>query len=423
MASYLGDTFAAFESRLFRVLWTGTFLAFIAFFMSTVVQGIVAFDIKGNNEAVGLVVLAQGVAQLLLNPLGGALADRLSKRMVILACQIVITVCFFALALLVITDRITIGFLFAGSFLIGAAFSFLGPARQGLMVELVGPMRRGNAIALSQVALNASRIAGPLLAAATLGIDPIGAAGAYALMGAFYVAAMVCTYKLPATKPAATASSRSIAGEIWTGLVYVRKTPRIRTLIPSYILVIMVGFSYTTVLPGLVEHEMGRKASQITFLLIFNAIGGLIASLGVASLADSKHAQAIYTFMCFLFGAALAGSGLAPGYWWLAGVMFFVGAGGGGFQTLNGAIVSHLTDPAYFGRVMSLTFLAFAASSIFAFPVGLLADQIGERAILVISGAVVCAIVAMFALAGRFERAPAPRPPSLHLTPEPKPDL
>ena len=190
-------------------------------------------------------------------------------------------------------------------------------------------------------------------------------------------------------------------------------------LIPSYILVIMVGFSYTTVLPGLLKHEFHRPASQNTYLLIFNAVGGLIASLSVASLADSKRASTIYTAMCFLFGAALVASGLAPGYWWLGVVMIFVGAGGGGFQTLNGAIVSHLTEPAYFGRVMSLTFLAFAVSSIFAAPVGILADAVGERSILAGSGAIVCLIVALFSLAGRMERAALPVLEPLHGMAEP----
>ena len=53
----------AFRHRDFRILWTGSFLAFIAFFMSTVVQSVVAFDLSGNNRAVGFVVFAQGIAQ------------------------------------------------------------------------------------------------------------------------------------------------------------------------------------------------------------------------------------------------------------------------------------------------------------------------------------------------------------------------
>jgi MFS family permease len=391
----LGGTFAALGNRRFLILWTGTFLAFIAFFMSGAVQNVVAFDLTGKNGAVGFVVFAQGVAQLALGPFGGALADRMSKRLLILTCQVIITLSFVAMAVLLSTDEMTIAYLAGGSFAIGLAFSFLGPARQGLMVELVQPVQRGNAIALSQVALNASRIIGPAFAALFLAADAIGPEGAFASMTMLYLFAIVTTLLMPGTKPR-EGPGRNVFAEIGSGLAYVARTPRIRSLVPSYILIIMAGFPYISVLPGLLENELDREPDQITILLVVNAIGGLIASLGVASLADSPRAARVYGSMCALFGLALVASGLAPSYWLLASAMFFVGAGAGGFQTLNGALISHLTDPAYFGRVMSLTFLAFAISSIVALPVGLLADSIGERVTIVASGLAVLALVLLF---------------------------
>lgn len=403
MTNLLGGTFAALENPNFRVLWAGTFLAFIAFFMSTAVQGIVAFDLSGSNSAVGFVVFAQGVAQLVLGPFGGALADRISKRLVIMTCQVVITGAFLGTAVLIVTDLITLELLAVGSFLIGSAFSFLGPARQGLTVELVGPKLRGNAIALSQVALNASRIAGPFGAAAFLAVGAIGAAGAYFGMMALYVGALACTWFVPGT-PVSGGSRPGVLGETAKGILYVARTPRIRSLVLAYILVIMAGFPYVSVLPGLLTNELGRPASQLTVLLMVNAVGGLAASLFVASLADTPLAQRIYTGATILFGLSLVASGLAPNYWALAGAMLFVGAGAGGFQTLNGALVSHLTDQAYFGRVIALTFLAFAASSVIALPVGFLADGIGERATVTFSGSTVLAIVIVFTLAGRIGR-------------------
>ncbi len=67
---------AALRIRDFRLLWVGSLFAFMAFFMSTVVQSVVAFDLTGNNSSVGVVVFSQGVAQTLLGPIGGAMADR-----------------------------------------------------------------------------------------------------------------------------------------------------------------------------------------------------------------------------------------------------------------------------------------------------------------------------------------------------------
>jgi predicted MFS family arabinose efflux permease len=84
-----------------------------------------------------------------------------------------------------------------------------------------------------------------------------------------------------------------------------------------------------------------------------------------------------------------------------------MGVGAGGFQTLNGAIVSHITEPEYFGRVVSLTFLAFATSSIFALPVGFLADATGERFTVWLTGALVLVVTVVYWV---FERASSDDP-------------
>ncbi len=407
MGSWFVKTFAALSNTHFRTLWTGSFLAFIAFFMSITVNAIVAFDLSGSNGAVGFVVFGQGIAQLLLNPIGGALADRLPKKVVILSCQAVITVAFFVLGILVVTDVIAVAYLAIGSFLIGMSFSFLGPSRQSFLMELVDVTRRGNAVALSQVALNASRIIAPLLATFLLGVEAFGAAGAFFAMSALYIAAMLTTFRLPKSNPPANAG-RSMFGDLIAGFGYVKRTPRLRLLIASYVLTIMFGFAFTTVLPGLLENELDRKAKDITLLLAANAIGGLVASLAVASLADSPRANAVYLFMCSMFGICLVWMGVVPSYGVLVLVMLIMGFAAGGFQTLNGAIVSHITDPAYFGRVVALTFLAFAASSVLALPLGFIADAVGERPTLLVSGAIVCLLTLSYFLLERVIADPAP---------------
>lgn len=412
MGAWASHTFAAFANPRFRILWIGSLLAYIAFFMSTVVQAVVAFDLSGNNKAVGFVVFAQGIAQLALGPLGGALADRLSKKAVILACQVTIMLCFAALGALVAADVIDVIYLALGSFVIGMAFSFLGPSRQAFMLELVDQARRGNAVALSQVALNASRVVAPLIAGVMLEIGFLGPGGAYFGMGVLYVGAIACTVSLPSTPPADVAAGRSILGDIAVGVSYVARTRQLRLLVLSYVLVIMFGFTYVTVLPGLVENELNRDAGSITILLGVNAIGGLAASLGVAAKADSRNAGAIYSAMCLLFGLALIAMGMAPSFLLLAGAMLLAGFGSGGFQTLNGALVSHRCDPAYFGRVVSLTFLAFAASSVIALPIGFLADAAGERATVFAMGA---AVATATALTWLLERATGGAEPSMRV--------
>src|SRR5690606_33760220 len=142
-------------------------------------------------------------------------------------CQVAIFAAFVALGVLVALDVITVAYLAVGSFVIGVAFSFLGPSRQAFMLELVDGSRRGNAVALSQVALNASRIVAPLVAGLMLAIGFLGAAGAFLGMGALYVGAIVSTASLPPSRPP-TGTNRSVFGDIVSGLGYVRSHARLR---------------------------------------------------------------------------------------------------------------------------------------------------------------------------------------------------
>src|SRR3990172_6250996 len=119
------STFQSRGQREYRILWIGTTFAFLAFMMSSIVQSVVAFDLTGKNSAVGTVSLGMGLATLFVAPFGGVLADRLSKRMLLLIGQTIIGVSFGVVGLLILTDRITIFWLAASTFVLGATFSFI----------------------------------------------------------------------------------------------------------------------------------------------------------------------------------------------------------------------------------------------------------------------------------------------------------
>ena len=385
----MAGTFSALRLTHFRILWISTLFSFLAFFMSTVVQSVVAFELTGTNRSVGSVVAAQGLAMLLLGPLGGALADRVRKRRLIAASQSVTVVVFLLLAISLATHTIRVEYLALGSLVMGATFAFLGPARQALTVDLVPPESRGNALVLTQVGHSGSRVLGPAVAGLFLGWAFAGATGAYLAMAACYASSVAALLFLPSSVVRSGARDAHVFADIAAGLRYVRGRRRLRLMLTFFVSVIMLGYPYVTVLPGLLEHALGRDAHAVGTLFGVSAAGALGASLGVARFADSSHALRIYTGMGLLFGVSLLGVALAPSYLAAAAAMFLVGVGSGGFQSLNAAVIVRETEPAFFGRVSSLSSLAFAGFGLMGLPVGLLADAIGERGALGIMAAAV----------------------------------
>ena len=398
MTSWFGQTFAALAFAPFRILWLGTLTSFLAFFMSTVVNSVVAFELTGANRSVGAVIFAQGFAMLLLGPFGGATADRWPKRRVIAVGQGATSAVFVALAALVVSGGIAVAHLAASAFALGVCFAFVGPARQALVVDLVPTQRRGNAMALAQIANNASRVGGPAVAGALLAWDAVGATGAYLTMAVLYALAAASLALLPRSHGRVGVATHVLA-DVADGLRYVRDQSRLRILLLMFVAVVMAGFPYVAVMPGFVANQLGRGAEAISLLMGIAASGGLLTSVLVARYADAPRARALTSGLGTAFALALCALASAPSYALAAVASFALGAASGGFQTLASAVMIHATEPAYTGRVMSLTMMAFAGFGVMGLPIGFLADAVGERGALVAMGLAVGAAVAVSGLA------------------------
>ncbi len=409
MATSSGSTFAALAVRDFRILWVGTWLSFTAFFMSTVVNSVVAFELEGLNTSVGWVVFAQGITMMTLSPIGGAVADRLPKRRVVALGLVVTGSIFLTVSALVAFERIAVVFLAMGSLVMGATFSFQGPARQALVVDLVPTPLRPNAIALATVANTGSRVFGPALAGLFLVAGGAGPGVAYAWMAGLYFLSAALLILLPKSRIPENAEQRGLFDDVAIGLRYVAHTPRLRLLLLFYTLVIMAGFPHITLLPGLLENQLGREASEVSLLFASSAVSALASSLVAARLADSRRGLTYFAGSGLLFALSVLGLGAVPSFAWAFVAMFAVGLGSGAFQTLGSAVAVQEAEPQYVGRVLSLTMLAFAGFGLVGLPVGLIADHVGERETMIGMGLVVLGLIGMLAVGSTRVPARAPR--------------
>jgi len=375
-------SFGALSIPNFRNLFVGTLASYTAFFISTVIQGVVAFELAGSNTAVGGVIFGQGVGMFISGPLGGAYADRLRKRRVIAICQSFSGLCFGAVGVLYALGLLEIEHLVLNGFLVGCAFGFIGPARQALVVDLVPTARLGNAMALTIVANTMSRVSGPLFAAIFLALPNAGPAAAYAAMSLLYFLSAGLLILLPRSVVRDNVGETHVIEDLSAGLRYTWNHVRLRHLLFFFVGVMLIGFPHVTLIPGLLENQLGRSAEELTQFALFSAIGALLASLTVARHADSQHATRIYSWLAIGFGVSLVLLASMLGFGSAVACMLLVGATSGGFHALNGAVIARETDPQYMGRVMSLSMLSFAGFSLTSLPLGILADHFGERTVL-----------------------------------------
>jgi MFS family permease len=412
ISRWFHETFQSLSNPHYRTLWMGTTVAFLAFMMSSIVQSIVAFDITGKNGSVGLVALGMGVATIVISPFGGVIADRVSKRKLVLIGQTLIGINFLTVGVLILTDAITIPALVASTFVMGGVFAFIGPARQAWIGELVTGPEMGNAIAMQQVGMTLTRVFGPLVVAVLVKFTFAGTGGTYLFMSGLFAYVIFTLTKLPPTRGRAS-GGKSIVGDFKLGFGHIAGRPRLALLVTSFMGVIMFGFSYQVVLPGFLENQLGHPADDIGLLFFAGAISGLAVTLLVASKASGPYAWRMMVAGGFILGISLAVTALSATFWQAMVMMFIAGAGSSAFQLLNNSLIMQETDQAYYGRVMSLTMMAWGLYGLVGFPFGMLAVSVGERETIFLMGTLVVAVTALtmlFHLAlGR--REPEPRVP------------
>ncbi len=395
-------TFVALENRNFRLLFFGTLFAQLTFGMKNVIQGIVAYDLTGKNGSVGLVALGTGVTMVTFGPLGGALGDRLSKRKLLLISQTIIGVNYAFVAILILTGTITIWLLVLSTLFLGSMFAVMGPTRQAWIGELLSGPSLANGIALQQIAMNGTRVAGPFLVGAMVAVSFIGSGGTYIFMATMFAGVVGMLYIMPSTKPSAP-SGRSVFGDLLEGGRYIWRTPELRLLTTLFVGTVMTGFSYQTLLPGFLDHALDRPKSDLGFLYGAAAIGGLVVTLFLAG-NTARATRSLMYVVGSLLGVAIFALAFAPNVLMTLIAMFAVGAFSSAFQLLNNVNLMRACSQEFYGRVMSVTMMSFGVMSIVSFPIGLVADRIGERSTLVGCGCGVLLVIGTGVLAARRVR-------------------
>ena len=424
----LSVTFAALSVREYRLLWSGSLFATTAFMTTFILVPIVAYEITGSYAASGFAQSGM-VAQLVFGPFGGVIADRYAKKPLVLGSQIIPCAIIVVTGIMIVTDRITIPMLFASTFLMGATFSLMGPARQSWLVELVPPKLLPNAIALQNMSINVAAVLGPMMASILVLSMGLNSGILYLLVASLFVVVVPLTTMIRGSGRATPKSERKpMTVEMAAGLRYITSRPELRSLWLFFMLIVVTGFALQTLIPGLLNQEFGRSEQEATVVALIWGLTGLPINLVLAGLVGGRFAWPLL----FLSAAALAGgiwmTAAAPTFAILLIVSGIAGGGRSGVMLLNQTIMMSNTRPEYFGRVMSWIFIAFGLQGVLAPVWGVVADAIGGRQTLYIVGLVVVVGTVLMAVSRARTRHIPPEPGTSAAAiagdqpPEPEPD-
>ena len=157
------------RSRDYFLFWSGSFIANLGVWMQQIALGWLVYDLTRRASLLGTVSFCGNAPILFLGLVGGAIADRASRRTIMLGTLGVIAATALTLAVLTASGHIAVWHIIAISMVAGTASALFAPAMQAVIPSLVEPGELLNAISLNSVQFNLARTIGPALAGLAYG--------------------------------------------------------------------------------------------------------------------------------------------------------------------------------------------------------------------------------------------------------------
>lgn len=363
-----GSARAALSHRDFRILWSGTFASNIGTWMQNVLLGAYGYTLTRSATYVGILYFAQLGPLLLLSNVGGALADVVDRRRLLLWTQVVQLVLSLVLAGLATAGHPSRAGIVACVFAIGVGNALGAPALNSILPTLVPRADLSGAVSLQSVQMNLSRVIGPVIGAALY--TTAGAASVFLLNAGTYLFAMVAILAVAAPpRPAATAPA-GIMGRLSVGFRVARDDLLVRRVLTTLFTLSLFSLAFVGLMPELAAANLAIAPRSVEYGVLY-AVFGLGAALGAVSvgtwLVSVPKARLVQPAL-LVFAALLAGFALVRS---AAAAFAIVPALGYAYfvviTSLSTVLQEHVDD-AVRGRVMALWIMGFGGTV----PVGVL---------------------------------------------------
>jgi MFS family permease len=369
----------------YRRFFAGQTTSQVGSWMQSVAQSWLVLQLTDSPFRLGLIGTIQFAPILLFSILAGALADRVSKRRVLLGTQTALACQALALAGLVWSGHVQYWHVAGLACLLGLANAVDAPARQSYVVELVGREDMVNAVALNSAAFNAARIVGPAIAGVL--IARVGVAPAFLLNGLSFAFVIWAIATARRDEQGARPGRPTMLAAIREGVVYAAGSPRIRLILSLLFVVSLCVFNFSVYVPLLARDVLGAGAQGFGFLMAALGVG---AVGGALTLGAGRRAEPPFGAI-FAAGAVACGGLLAMStvrHFWVAAMGLLV-IGFAGVVTVAGCnTLLQLAAPDELrGRVVSLHAFIFGGTFPFgAFAVGSISEAWSVSAAFLVAG-------------------------------------
>ncbi|WP_119355067.1 MFS transporter [Azohydromonas sediminis] len=308
---------------VFRMLWLVWVTANACMWMNDVAAAWLMTQLAGTPGWVALVQTASTLPVFLLGLASGALADIVDRRRYLMVTQVWVAAVATLVCLVLLAGAMTPPLLLALTFLNGIGLAMRWPVFAALVPEVVPKAQLSPALALNGIAMNASRIIGPVAAGAI--IAGAGTVWVFVLNAVLSVGAALAIWRWKREVQAKALPAERFVGAIRVGLQYVRQSQRMHVVLLRVALFFMQSTALLALLPLVAQGLEGGGAGSFTLLLACMGAGAVLAAAQMQALRRRLSYDQMLRWGSLLQVAAMSTVALAPTVWIAAPGMLVAG--------------------------------------------------------------------------------------------------
>jgi MFS family permease len=280
LSSNLKLTFASLKYPNYRLWFAGQLVSMVGTWMQNTAQGFLIFQLTNSPAYLGYVAFAAGLPSWMFTLYGGVVADRISRRKLLLITQSSMMVLAFFQAGLVFSGFVQPWHILVLAFLLGIANAFDAPARQSFVLEMVEREDLTNAIALNSIMFNMATVVGPAVAGFTYYL--LGAGWCFTINGISFIAVIFALALMKLQEITILTDAGNVFKQLKEGLQYTRDNTTIMGMLFLVGTVSLFANGMMTLIPAWSVNILHGDASTNGLMLSARGFGSMIGGLLIA---------------------------------------------------------------------------------------------------------------------------------------------
>ncbi len=343
-----------FKYRDFRLLWGGWLFGAMGSWIHQLTSGWLILELTNSPFMLGLNGVFMSVPFLIMSLYGGALADRMDRRRLLILAQSLATLLAFIPGVLTELGVIRVWHIYALSFVSWTVAAFDAPARHALIPSLVPREDLLRAITLTSILRRVTALIGPLIGG--FAISTIGIAGAFFVYAIFHSVVLLSVLLMRSHPTELERKGKSMARSIIDGLKIMQRHPVIFGILTLEAVHTFFG-SYQELMPVFARDVLQVGPTGLGLLYASPGVGAFLATGVLILMGDVKKKGPVFMVTAFLQPTMVAFFALSPWMSFSMTILMFVGLVDVVGGTLRNTMLQLSAQEQMRGRVMAMNMM------------------------------------------------------------------